>query len=151
MITWREETMIDANIEEVWELFRDKNIKKIMPKVEEQELIEKSEEEAGAKHKQTYREGKRLETYIVHTLAYNNLEDKKHKKINFIIGKAFEITLSFTLIKMDDHETKFIYEGENKGINFVGRAMMKLANKKGNNKVVFEFLERVRQEAENAG
>src|SRR5690606_9935413 len=126
MIYWKEETIIETNIEKVWSLFLDTNIKIIMPKVEEHTLIEKREDEAGAKHRQTYREGKRLETYIVDTLAYENFEDKKHKEIRFVLGKAFEITLSFTLLKMDDTHTKFIYEGQNKGVNFVGRAMLKL-------------------------
>ncbi|TDL31222.1 SRPBCC family protein [Jeotgalibacillus sp. S-D1] len=151
MIRWNEEIIINTNIEEVWNLFRDKNISRIMPKVMSHELIEGSEEEAGAKHLQTYREGKRVETYTVHTLAYEDHETEKYKKINFVLGKAFEITFSFTLIQLNDCQTKLIYEGENKGANFVGRAMMRLAGKNQDNKVVFEFLERVKKEAEQAG
>ncbi|GGF13716.1 hypothetical protein GCM10010954_10580 [Halobacillus andaensis] len=147
MIEWKEEKVIETNIENVWELFLDENIKRIMPKVEEHALIEKSEDEPGAKHRQTYREGKRLETYIVDTLAYENKEGEKYKKVSFIIGKAFEITVSYHLIKLDDNRTKLIYEGQNQGVNFVGRAMLKLANKKGNHDVVAEFMDRVEQEA----
>ncbi|QUW23591.1 SRPBCC family protein [Sporosarcina sp. Marseille-Q4063] len=147
MIQWKEETIIETNIENVWSLFLDKNIKKIMPKVEEHTLIEKTEEEVGAKHQQKYREGKRIETYIVETLAYENLEDKKHKKISFVLGKAFEITLSFKLLKISDTQTKFIYEGRNRGVNFVGRAMLKLGSEKSNNKVVKEFMQKVKEEA----
>lgn len=147
MIQWKEEMIIDQNIETVWSLFSDQHIKRIMPKVEEHTLIEKQEAEAGAKHRQTYREGKRLETYIVDTLAYENRADNKHKKIRFVLGKAFEVTLGFTLIKMDETRTKFIYEGENNGVNFVGRAMLKLASKKSNHDVVEEFMERVQKEA----
>ncbi|MGW6167555.1 hypothetical protein ACWFNQ_18740 [Bacillus altitudinis] len=62
----------------------------------------------GAKHRQSYREGKRLETFIVETLKYEDLEDKKQKQISFVLGKAFEITLTFTLLKIDDTHTKFI-------------------------------------------
>jgi hypothetical protein len=148
MIQWKEETVIETNIEKVWELFLDKNIKKIMPKVEKHTLIEKQEWEVGAKHQQSYREGKRVETYIVETLAYEDHPDKKYKQIHFVLGKAFEITLAFTLIKVDDNQTQFIYEGQNKGVNFVGRAMLKLGSEKSNLKVVHEFLEKVRQEAE---
>nr|WP_251025898.1 SRPBCC family protein [Bacillus sp. ISL-47] len=139
--------MIETNIEKVWSLFLDEQIKKIMPKVEEHTLIEKTEQEAGAKHRQTYREGKRLETYIVETLDYENGEAKKHKQIQFVLGKAFEIRLAFTLLKIDDNHTKFIYEGQNKGVNFVGRAMLKLGGEKNNHKVVEEFMQRVREEA----
>lgn len=144
---WKEETIIEANIEQVWELFFDKNIKKIMPKVEEHTLIEKNEWEVGAKHEQKYREGKRIETYIVETLAYEDREDKKKKQISFVLGKAFEITLTFTLEKIDEGHTRFIYEGQNKGVNFVGRAMLKLGSEKANNQVVQDFMELVRQEA----
>ncbi|CAG9622089.1 SRPBCC family protein [Sutcliffiella rhizosphaerae] len=147
MIQWKEERIIQANIEKVWELFLDKNIKKTMTKVEEHILIEKSETEVGAKHQQTYREGKRVETFIVETLAYENTPQKKHKKITFVLGKAFEITLGFTLQRVDVQHTKFIYEGKNEGVNFVGRAMLKLGSEKSNHKVVQEYLDRVEAEA----
>lgn len=117
-----------------------------MPKVEEHTLIEKSETEVGAKHRQTYREGKRLETYTVDTLIYEDREEEKKKQIHFVLGKAFEVTLTFTLIKVDETHTNFIYEGENKGVNFIGRAMMKMASKKSNDDVVKEFLDRVHEE-----
>ncbi|WP_333482912.1 MULTISPECIES: SRPBCC family protein [Sutcliffiella] len=144
---WKEEIVISTNIEKVWDLFADKNIKRIMPKVEEHQLVEKKEGEVGAKHQQKYREGKRVETYIVETLAYENSENRKMKKISFVLGKAFEITLTFTLVKLDDTHTKFIYEGQNKGVNFVGRAMLKLSGQKNNPSVVQEFMQRVEQEA----
>jgi hypothetical protein len=147
VIQWKEETIIDVNIEKVWSLFFDENIKKIMPKVEEHTLIEKTEKEAGAKHQQKYREGKRVETYIVETLAFEDLEDRKHKQISFVLGKAFQISLSFTLVKIDEGHTKFIYEGKNEGVNFVGRAMLKLGSEKSNNTVVKEFMDRVEEEA----
>jgi hypothetical protein len=147
MIQWEQDRLIEAPVEEVWELFKDRNIKKIMPKVEEHVLIEKTETEVGAKHRQTYREGKRLETYTVDTLAYEETADRKHKKIAFVIGKAFEVTASFTLKKVDANQTRLIYAGHNKGVNFIGKAMMKLANKEGNERVVEEFLDRVEQEA----
>ncbi|ARU60763.1 hypothetical protein CBW65_06420 [Tumebacillus avium] len=147
MIEWNEETTIGANIETVWALFSDKHIQKIMPKVEEHTCIEKSEQEVGAKHQQKYREGKRVETYIVETLAYEDLPELKRKRIAFVIGKAFEVDLTFTLQKLDETHTKFVYAGQNKGVNFLGRAMIKLGNQKSNLKVVEEFLQLVEQEA----
>jgi hypothetical protein len=149
MIKWKEETIIEANIEKVWSLFFDKNIKKIMPKVEEHTLIEKTEVGVGAKHEQKYREGRRVETYIVETLAFEDQPDKKHKQISFVLGKAFKISLSFSLLKINDNQTKFIYEGQNEGVNFVGRAMLKLGSEKSNNIVVQEFMQKVQQEALN--
>jgi len=147
MIQWKEEKMVEVNIEKVWSLFFDENIKEIMPKVEEHTIIEKTEVEAGAKHQQKYREGKRVETYIVETLAFEDHPNKKHKQISFVLGKAFKISLSFTLLKIDDQHTKFIYAGQNEGVNFVGRAMLKLGSEKSNNLVVKEFMDKVEQEA----
>lgn len=147
MIQWNEEITIEANIEKVWDLFRDRNIKKIMPKVEEHQLIEGKETEAGARHRQKYREGKRVETYIVDTLAYEDLADRKLKTIGFTLGKAFEIMLTFMLVRLDDKRTRFVYSGQNKGVNFVGRAMLKLGGQKSNLAVVHEFLKKVEQEA----
>lgn len=147
MIQWKEETILEANIEHVWALFSDQNIKRIMPKVEEHTLVKKTEREVGAKHQQTYREGKRVETYIVETTAYEESEDKKRKQTSFVLGKAFEITTTFTLYKIDETHTRFVYEGQNKGVNFVGRAMLKLGSKESNNKVVEEFMQRVKEEA----
>ena len=147
MIKWNKELVVHNSMDKVWSLFMDKNIHKIMDKVEDHVLIEKQENEVGAKHRQSYREGKRVETYIVETLAYEDLPEKKHKKISFVLGKAFEITFSYTLYKIDENQTRFIYEGQNKGVNFVGRAMMKLGSEKSNNKVVHEFMEKVNREA----
>jgi len=147
VIQWKEEINIEANIEKVWSLFSDENIKRIMPKVEEHTIIEKREDEVGAKHRQTYREGKRVETYIVDTLIYENLSDKKQKQLQFVLGKAFEITLTYTFLKIDETTTNFIYEGQNKGVNFVGRAMLKLGSEKSNKLIVQEFSEKVKLEA----
>ena len=149
MIEWEEERVIQQNIEKVWSLFADANIKKIMPQVEKHELIEKSETEVGARHMQTFKEGKRTESYVVETLAYEDLPAKKHKQIYFVIAKAFEVDLCFTLIKLDDNKTNFIYSGCNQGKNFIGKAMMKMASNKSNLKTVNDFLDRVERKAAN--
>lgn len=149
MIEWEEERVIHQDIDKVWLLFADANIQKIMPEIEKHELIEKSEQEVGAKHLQSYKEGKRIETYIVNTLAYEDKPDKKYKQIFFVTGKAFEIDLCFSLIKQGEKETKLVYSGCNQGRNFIGRAMMKMASNKSNLKTVEAFLDRVEQEAMN--
>ncbi|WP_233569534.1 SRPBCC family protein [Planomicrobium sp. Y74] len=141
------ERIIHLNIEKVWSLFSDVNIQKIMPQVEKHELIEKTEQEVGAKHLQTYKEGKRTETYIVETLVYEDEPDKKYKQIFFVLGKAFEVDLCFSLLRLGENETKFTYSGCNQGLNFIDRAMMEMANNKSNLKTVEAFLDRVEQEA----
>ncbi|WP_409252322.1 SRPBCC family protein [Bacillus sp. SCS-153A] len=147
MIQWKEETIISADIEKVWHLFQEENMPRIMPKVIENKPVHLTEEVTGSKYQQKYQEGKRVETYIVETLGYENTENRKFKRIGFVIAKAFEIDLSFTLEKVDESHTKFIYEGQNKGRNFVGRAMLKLGGEKNNKKVVNDFMELVKKEA----
>jgi hypothetical protein len=147
LIQWKDETIISANIEKVWNLFLEENMPRIMPKVIENKPVHVTEEVTGSRYQQKYQEGKRVETYIVETLGYENTENKKVKQIGFVIAKAFEINLSFTLEKIDEAHTRFIYEGYNKGKNFVGRAMLKLGGDKNNNKAVDDFMELVRKES----
>ncbi|WQI97471.1 SRPBCC family protein, partial [Rossellomorea vietnamensis] len=65
----------------------------------------------------------------------------------FTLAKAFEIEAAFTLHKIDENQTKFIYQGENKGLNFLGKVLLKLGGEKNNNKVVTDFMNLVESEA----
>ncbi|TAA72695.1 SRPBCC family protein [Planococcus salinarum] len=147
MIEWEESRIISQNIDQVWSLFADRNIRKIMPQVQKHELIEKNEQEAGAKHMQSSKEGWRIQKYVVETLAYEDLPDKKYKQIYFVPGRAVEIDLCFTLYKIDENQTQFTYAGCSQGRNFVGQAIMKLASHSSNLKTVHKFLDRVETEA----
>lgn len=147
MIEWNEQRVIDADIETVWNLFKDEEIRRIMPKLEKHVLVEKRQNEVGAKHEQTYREGKRLETYIVETLAYEDAGDRKHKRLHFVLAKMFDVHLSFTLLKLSEGQTRFIYRGSNEGINFIGKSMLKMAGPKSNQATVGEFMDLVEKEA----
>ncbi|MCM3719426.1 SRPBCC family protein [Fictibacillus phosphorivorans] len=146
MVTWNEERVISAHIEKVWDLFSDENMQRIMPNVVEHTPIELKEGIVGSKHRQSYKEGKRVETYIVETLGYENTESKKHLRIGFTLGKAFEIEAAYTFIKLDETRTRFIYTGRNKGVNFLGKVMLKLAGEKSNQKIIQDFMDRVEEE-----
>jgi hypothetical protein len=147
MIKWHEERVIPVNIEVIWKLFELENIQRIMPNVIENKVLEQKEGMAGSKYQQKYREGKRIETYIVENLEYENTPERKHNKIGFTLAKAFEIETSFTLVKMNEEETNFIYSGQNKGLNFLGKVLLKLGGEKNNNKVVSDFMDRVENES----
>ncbi|MBD2868266.1 SRPBCC family protein [Paenibacillus arenilitoris] len=147
MIKWHKEIKIPANIETVWRLFDLDRIQRIMPNVIAHEPIELKEGVVGSTYRQTYKEGKRTETYIVTDIEYENTDRKKHKRIEFVLGKAFKIQAGFTLIKEDENLTTFIYTGQNEGINFLGRSLLKLGGSKNNDKVVDDFVELVRSEA----
>lgn len=147
MIKWKEEMLIPVNIEIVWNLFELENMQRIMPQVVETKVLEKKEGIVGSTYEQQFKEGNRIERYIVEDLEHEDTSDKKHNKSGFVLGKAFEIETSFTLIKLSENETKFIYSGQNKGINFLGRSLLKLGGTKSNQKTVDEFMERVRKEA----
>ncbi len=147
MIQWHEERIIPVNIEVIWHLFEIDNLSRIMPNVVETKVLEKKEGVVGTTYQQKYKEGKRIETYIVEDLEYENTPEKKHNKIGFTLAKAFDIEASFTLEKVSGNETRFIYQGQNKGLNFLGKTLLKLGGKKNNQKVVTDFMDRVEAEA----
>ena len=74
MIEWKQERVIAVHIEKVWTLFQHENIQRIMPNVVEMKVIERKPGVVGSKYEQKYKEGKRVETYIVEDLAYENTE-----------------------------------------------------------------------------
>ena len=129
-MNWKEERQIDAPIEVVWALFEEEQAARIMPKVIENRWIDKKPEMRGSTYNQTYQEGKRKETYVVEITEFEDTADRKHKRIQFQLARAFEMNLAFTMEKVSEQQTKFIYSGSNRGINFVGRAMLKLGSGK---------------------
>jgi hypothetical protein len=147
MIKWHEERVIPVNIEVIWNLFELENIQRIMPNVIENKVLERKEGVVGSKYQQKYKEGKRVETYIVEDLEFENKPERKHNKIGFTLAKAFEIEASFTLVKLNEEETNFIYSGHNTGLNFLGKVLLKLGGEKNNNKVVTDFMDLVESEA----
>lgn len=147
MITWYEERVISVNIEKIWRLFDLENIQRIMPNVIEHKVLEKKEGVVGSTYQQKYKEGKRVETYIVEDVEYENTDHKKHNKSKFTLAKMFDVEVSFTLIKIDENQTRFIYQGQNKGANFFGKILLKLASLKSNDKVVKEFMDLVEAES----
>ncbi|MBC1232141.1 SRPBCC family protein [Listeria booriae] len=147
MMTWNEEMVIEANIEVIWNLFQLENIQRIMPQIIENEVIEMKEGIVGSRYRQKYQEGKRVETYIVEDLAHEDTPERKHNTSGFVLAKAFKIETSFTLEKIDEKSTRFIYSGTNQGINFLGKILMKLSSSKNNDKVVADFMKRVETEA----
>jgi len=147
MLTWSKEIIIDANIETIWNLFEVDNIQRIMPQVIEHKVIEGRIGEVGTKYRQKYQEGKRIETYIVEDLEHEDLPDKKHHRIGFVLAKMFEIEAAYTLVKIDEETTSFVYSGQNKGLNFVSKTLLIIGGMKNNEKIVLEFMERVENEA----
>lgn len=147
MVKWKEEMVIDSEIEKVWSLFKDDNIKKLMPKVEEHILLENSKDQLGAKHAQSYHEGSQLQTYIVETVGYEDLPDRKLKQTQFDMGQSFQVFYSFTLTKEGENRTRVVYEGSNKGKGLMGKAMLLSGSKKTRQQTVTAFMERVRDEA----
>lgn len=144
---WKEERLIDAPINVLWTLFEEEQAIRIMPKVVENRWIDKKPGMDKSTYEQTYQEGKRKETYMVEIVEFEDTENRKHKRIQFQLAHAFEMNLAFSLEKVNDQQTKFIYAGSNKGINFVGRAMLKLGSGKKSDQVIHEFMDRVEQEA----
>jgi hypothetical protein len=146
-MNWKEERLINAPIDVIWALFEEEQATRIMPKVVENRWIDKKPGMGGSTYKQTYQEGKRKETYVVEIKEFEDTENRKHKRIQFQLARAFEMNLAFTLEKISEQQTNFIYSGTNRGINFVGRAMLKLGSGKNGDQVIHEFMDRVEREA----
>ncbi|MBO0589474.1 SRPBCC family protein [Sporosarcina sp. E16_8] len=144
---WKEERLIDAPIDVIWALFEEEQATRIMPKVVENRWIDKKPEMTGSTYNQTYQEGKRKETYVVEIMEFEDTVNRKHKRIQFQLARAFEMTLGFTLEKVNETQTNLIYSGSNRGINFVGRAMLKLGSGKNGDQVIHDFMERVNLQA----
>ncbi|MGK7377512.1 SRPBCC family protein [Planococcus sp. 1R117A] len=147
MVKWKEQRVIPANIETVWNLFSDKNIKRLMPKIEDHILLENNDDEAGAKHAQSYYEGKQLQNYIVETIAYEDLPERKYRHTSFTMSQLFKVDYHYTLEKASETETLFIYEGTQKGLTLAAKAMMLSGSKAKRNETVQAFMDRVESEA----
>lgn len=147
MIKWEKEIRIPRNIEMVWELFSPDQMQRIMPNVVEHKPLDQKVGIAGSTYQETYQEGKRQETYTGTILEYEDTSEKKHKKTSFVLGKSFHIQTAYTLIKIDESHTQFIYAGSNEGVGFLGRSLLKLGGTKSNEKVVQDFVELVKEEA----
>lgn len=147
MVKWKEEMIIAVELDKVWSLFRDDCVQKLMPKVEEHVLLENDHDQLGAKHAQSYHEGGQLQTYIVETVGYEDLPDRKVKQTQFDMNQLVAVFYSFTLLKDGEKRTKFIYEGFNKGKGMMGKAMLLSGSKKTRQQTIKTFMERVRDEA----
>ncbi len=149
MVKWKEQMVIDAPIEQVWQLFQDEQIQRIMPKVESHELLEGQHNATGAKHAQVYTEGKQQQRYIVETLSYVDEPDRKYRETTFEMGQMFKVRYAFSLEKQSDHSTRFVYEGQNKGISVTGKMMLLAGSKKAARTTVLNFMNRVKEQAES--
>ncbi|MFD1030615.1 SRPBCC family protein [Metaplanococcus flavidus] len=148
MLKWKEEMMIEQPIDKVWRLFSDENAKTLYPKLDEHVLVENENDETGAKHAQSYMEGKQLQTYIVETMRYDDKPNKKVRHTRFSMNSMFEINYIFTLDKKADDQTLFTYEGAQKGTTITGKAMLLAGSKKRRQETIRDFMQRVKTKAE---
>ncbi|WP_341202066.1 SRPBCC family protein [Planomicrobium okeanokoites] len=145
---WKEEMMLKQPIEKVWQLFLDENAKILYPKLEDHVLVENENNETGAKHAQSYMEGKQLQTYIVETKLFIDTPNRKVRHTQFEMNGLFEIDYIFTLDKKGEDLTLFTYEGTQKGLTVTGKAMLMAGSKKRRNETVIDFMQRVETKAE---
>ncbi|WP_026908652.1 SRPBCC family protein [Paucisalibacillus globulus] len=147
MKEWTKDIEINAPINQVWKLLDGnlEDMQKIMPNVVENKLIKETENGVGTVYRQKYREGKRVQEYDVETLEYENAEDYKRVKVGFNLANVVEITTAYELKKLDDNKTYFRYTTTNNPLKWFMKMLVKLAN---SDKVVVQFVERVKRVAE---
>lgn len=148
MVKWKEEMMIRQPIEKVWRLFLDENAQLLYPKLEDHELLENRNDETGAKHAQSYMEGKQLQSYVVETIAFEDAATRKFRHTRFQLNGLFEVNYKFTLDKKGENETLFTYEGSQKGLTVTGKMMLLAGSKKRRQETVRDFMQRVETKAE---
>lgn len=146
MKTWTKTINISAPIENVWKLLDGSlaDMQKIMPQVIENKPVKVTEEGVGSIYRQKYKEGKRIEAYDVETLEYSNTTDKKILKVGFVLANLFAITTYYELNKINETETSFTYSVTNNALKWFVKLFLLFAS----DKVVVEFLERVKTVAE---
>lgn len=147
MKQWTKEIEIDAPIEQVWKYLDGslENMQKIMPQVVSNEPISITEEVVGSVYLQKYREGKRVMEYEVKTLEYIDSPNEKKMKVGFTLANMFDITARYQLIKLNEEQTKLIYTATNDPLKWFVKLFLMFAN----DKVVVEFVERVKRVAES--
>lgn len=148
MKQWTNTVEINAPIETVWQLFDGslENMQKIMPKVVGNQPVTITDEMVGSIYLQKYQEGKRVMEYEVETLEYSDSSDEKKMKVGFTLGNMFDITAGYHLVKIDESRTSFTYTTTNRPLKW----FVKLFLLFGNDKVVVEFVQRVKKIAESA-
>jgi hypothetical protein len=144
---WSKEIEINTSIEHVWSYLNGSldQMQKIMPQVLENKPVKITEEVVGSIYRQKYQEGKRIEEYDVHTLAYSNTLNEKKLKVGFTLANAFEITALYELHRVDDQNTMLRYTATNKALKWYAKLFLLFANEN----VVVKFLEKVKQVAES--
>lgn len=147
MKQWTKEIEIDAPLEHVWKYLNGslENMQKIMPQVVANEPITITESLVGSVYLQKYKEGKRVMEYEVKTLEYVDSPNEKKMKVGFTLGNMFEITAKYQLVKLDDDKTRLTYTTTNKPLKWFVKLFLLFANEK----VVVEFVERVKRVAES--
>lgn len=146
MKQWTKEIVINAPIEVVWKLFDGSlaNMQKIMPQVVEHKPVKITEEGVGSVFRQKYKEGNRIEEYDIKTLDFLDDENNKKLKVGFTLANMFEITALYELIQMNN-KTLFRYTVTNRPLKWFVKLLLLFANEK----VVIQFVERVKRVAES--
>ncbi|MUK89834.1 SRPBCC family protein [Ornithinibacillus sp. L9] len=147
MREWKQGKNISAPIEQVWKLFDGslEDMQKIMPNVVENKLVKETDNGVGSIYRQKFREGKKIQEYDVETLIYENEPNRKKMKVAFTLANMFEITTTYEVEKLEDDKTYFVYTTTNNPLKWPAKILMKLG---GGDKVVVQFVERVKQVAE---
>jgi len=147
MKQWTKEIEIDAPIELVWNLFNGslEYMQKIMLQVIENKPITITRGMVGSVYLEKYKEGKRVMEYQVETLEYVNSPDEKKLKVGITIANIFDITARYELVKLNDNRTSLTYTSTNRPLKW----FMKLFLLFSSDKVVVEFLQRVKKIAES--
>lgn len=146
---WKDTIVIKANINRVWLILNDETyLKEIKPQIVQSILIPEKSQGNVKVYQETYQEGKRQETYELTLITNEDSEDLKKQSFNFIVANTIECTGNFSLKKVDEITTMFCYSDLNKGINLIGKTMLKISSKSSVENIIADFLNKVKEVSE---
>lgn len=147
MKRWSEQIEIDAPIEHIWKLINGslEDMQKITPNLVEHEPVTVTDNGVGSVYKQTFHVGKRLRTFEVKMLQFEDQADYKKQQFSYIHGGLFEITSTYELKKISDDKTTFHYQTQTKPLKWYLGLFM-LLNRGGS--IATRFVQHVKKVAE---
>ncbi len=126
MKTWTSTIEVNAGIGDVWHILdgSEEHLRKLDPNIIKNEVIEETPERVGSRYLQEYKEGKRVMSYEVKVLDYNETDQTKLFKIGFNLDGMFEVTARYDITALDENHTRVKYTVTNDPLKLIPKIMM---------------------------
>ncbi len=150
MIKYSAETIINENIEEIFDFIdgKEENLKKIDPKIVKNKLKSEKPGKIGTTYVQQYKEKSKVLEYIVTVSKYVDEPEHKEYAIKFNLLKRFEINAMYKFDKLSEKQTKAYYEIVGIPLKLSSKMMLKMVGKSYGQNVVKNQLKNLKANVE---